>query len=349
MKMLYDCLDFNAIFNGSYVFAMKDNGGQCEGSIPSDLRGGNKELNEFWEKKYFGLNNQKYGIHFTPNGVKSLEEKNRKTNLSHINAWFVDVDIEETKKIDDFWGYERRRDIKGDIRGIIFDELLPELLPSLTVETRNGFHIYWFANSDATLDNFDYLQGCLANVFGKYADGGALGALHSLRVPYFWQYKHGEKHFLEPEEWASTMKLYSERELIEYFGDPTVRNLPAKEVNESLVIKRYNNPSGGSVYDKVDFLDITEIMKYLSGKPYIDGELISFQKTEKGYNILCNGVSTPNFIDVKQNKIFSNNQSKFCTVYHFIKWYGHSEKEIFNILKEITEKVQKKFDKVSLE
>lgn len=344
MANLFTVQDFfGGIFIDSYVFAMKDGGGQYKGSMPTQFCNSRKEINDFFEENYFNLNREGYGIHFTPNGIKSLEEKNRKHNLSHINAWFVDIDIKDSKHIKDEADIMHREDMKENILGKIFRL---DILPSLTVETRNGFHLYWFALPLASVAKFETIQSKLVNLFEDVGgDIGAMGALHSLRVPYFKYYKDGEEGFVTPIEIFSTLKLYKEKDMLDWLevipehkttkpaGSRRIANRMGPKLDDTTV---YTINVRHGIFNRAEEHPVKTILEKLSGTTHVRSEIFSFQRTgENKLNLLSNGLTTPNWIDEKENRIFSNNQPNFCVIHHFLAWYGHNNKQIAQIYYEL--------------
>jgi hypothetical protein len=332
---------FGDIFINSYVFAMKEGAGQIAGSIPTNYCNSDQEANEFFEKNYFDLNTSGYGIHFTPNGVKTLEEKNRKENFSHINAWYLDVDIEETKVIKDHDGTLTRERIKSEILGAVFS--LP-IMPSLTVETRNGYHLYWFALPDATIEEFNFIQRKLVHQFHKFGgDGAASGIMHTLRVPYFKFYKNGEEGQILPFMQFSTLKLYSQVEMLDW-----VRTIPAPVIDGTLsdepveIFNKYGKKltinlfrsNDKNIFEQINQKPIKTWLEILSGSSIVEFEVFSLVKTANNkFNVISNGKATPNWIDLNTNQIYSNNQAGFCNIVHFLAWYGYSVGEIVTLLK----------------
>lgn len=330
---------FGGIFIDSYVFAMPEGGGQTKGSMPTNYCYSSDAINKFFEETYFPLNKNRYGIHFTPNGIKNLEEKNRKHNLSHINAWFLDIDIEGSKHIKDEADKMYREDRKGDIQSTIFGL---DLMPSLTVETRNGYHLYWFALPVASEYKFQTIQSKLAYIFKEHgSDLSMLNPLHSLRVPYFRYYKDGEEGTVTPIEIFSSLKLYSEKEMLAWLEPYPEMTTPRKRLdnrcgptlpdNMIYAINVYHNQRHG-IFSRAEERPVRSILEKLSGSEAVRGDVFSFVKTGEGkYNVMANLKVTPNWIDEKENRIFSNNQPRFCVIHHFLAWYGYDNKQIAQI------------------
>ena len=333
---------FGSIFINSYVCALdKVDKHQMAGSMPTEFCGSDDEINNFFETKYFPLNKiYGHGIHFTPNGIKSIEGRNRKENFSHINSWFIDIDIEETKHIKDEADKWKRVETKERILGKIFS-LDPNFWPSLTVETRNGYHIYWFALPIASPDNFSYIQSRLLSLFSEFgADEGASGIMSTLRVPYFWYDKDGETGQILPCESLSTERLYKEEDMMSW-----LRNVqPHAKSKEGLVLANLEKPGSRTlkvnlfrserhgIFSRALLFPVKRILENLSGSHWVRGEIFSFQRVSGGkWNLLANGKMTPNWIDENLNLVFSNNEPNFCSIIHFLKWYSYDNKQIAQI------------------
>lgn len=312
--------DFWGIFPGSYVCAMKPEEGQGYGDIPSDvLRYCTDEEAWSYMQKFRRLNDMGWNIHFTPNGMQTANEKNRKENFSHVNAWFVDIDIEESKTILGPETLVLRENGKTDILARIFSSQVP--LPSLTVETRNGYQLCWFA-LDAREEDFDRIQAALCLAFG--GDAACSKKTSMLRVPFFKFYKNGETGIIQPDNFFSSLALYNQIDIERKLSFPS--SIPKEEVyvsNVSNYVPRYG------VWGRLDEIPVKQAIEKLSGNYLVNGEVLTLIKvSDHKFNILSNGKVTPNWIDVERNRVFSNNAPRFCSIMHFLLWYGNSKEEI---------------------
>lgn len=326
---------FGGIHFDSYVFALGEKG-QLNGSKPMDHCKTDEDYNNFFIEKYVKLNKEGFGIHFTPNGVKSVEDRNKLKNLLCINTWFVDVDVDETKQIINNDDLVKRKIKKDEILTKIFDS---DIWPSLIVETRNGYHLYWWSIGDAKEKNYKLIQTGLAKKFN--GDIGAAGVLHSLRVPGFKYKKNGEEGYIEIWEGFSTKKLYTEMQMFEFVGQ--------KPDEVTLVVTNHKEPEltpisykisiiaqKDNVFEVVEKMPVRDVIEWLSGRTEVNGDVFTFVNGSNGkFNLLANGKSTPNFISPVENKIFSNNTPAFCLIKHFLEWYGHDGKSIYKIFKSI--------------
>jgi hypothetical protein len=328
---------FGGIFQGCYVFALGKAHGQTNGTKPIDHCRTSEEYDNFFAEKYLSLNESGFGIHFTPNGIKDVALKNKLENLEVINSWYVDVDIEETKIITGEHTLFDRNDKKGEILGKIFES---DLWPSLVVETRNGYHLYWFAIGDATEKMFPFIQKRLAKMFD--GDPAAMGIMHSLRVPEFKYHKHGEEGIVRIVPMFSSLAQHYEEDLIKFTGatfEEKIQNAVLPERKTEMDISLF--PQGESVWDIVEKVPKQKIIEMLSGTEEVNGEIFTFVKSgDKKLNILSNGQVTPNFIDESTNLVFSNTETGFCTIRHFVRWYGLNDKEVFRLFRKLVDKMK---------
>lgn len=341
---------FGGIFIGSYVCALQpERGGQMNGCIPSleSEKPGFESYDKLIEDRFFELNNNGYGIHFSPNGMGNVLLRNKKENVTHVNAWWVEIDIDETKHLgeDEVGQMEKREDRKARLRWNILD---CGLIPSLTVETRNGFQVYWFA-LDGKLENFEKIEELIYAKFQHVgADKSAMVVWHTLRVPYFKYSKDGEHGFIQVFEWLSNLELYSEERIFEWLKEErAVVEIKKKETivcgfldsldQKHVDLRQYNKPNTETIFDRINRTPITLVLERLSGKDEVRGDqftLTPVNSTGKA-NVLVNGQSTPNWIDVNKNLIFSNNVSGMATMIHYLEYYGMSKKEAIQLLSTI--------------
>ena len=288
------------------------------------------------------LNKQGHNIFFTPNGVKTVEGKNRLDNVAQINAWWIDLDIEETKHAEDAVTRARREEIKEDWRGRIWmgpDNIPGYIMPSLTIETRNGFQLYWFADAAATHEKWLQIGQSIYEKFKEMgADHSTVKIAQLMRLPMFFYFKKGEQGKIEISFPLSSFKLHSETAMQSYFKPVIIDPMTIKR--EPLIYKpKYVSvKKSDDIFMKVTNLPIDEVLAKLSGHWLVKKEVITLQKMDTNKsNVLVNGRGTPNFIDRDRNHIYSNN-AKGCTVVAFLAWYGWREgmiakglRELFNI------------------
>lgn len=327
---------FFDFFKKSYCCAMMEGGGQFEGRIINDIN----ELEEAL-RTYQELNRSGYNVFFTPNGALTSEGRNSLSNINTINSWYIDIDIEETKRCDDEETAILRKNKKDVIVGEI---LMSDLMPSLTIETRNGFQLYWLADSTATKERW----GSIAlSIFEKFkslgADKSTCKIMQLMRVPNFYFFKKNEKGKIIIWESLSTFEKYSETTMIQYFHPitttVTISTAPPL-IDIVSVTKKYKKvimDDQDDIFIKITKIPLDILLMKLSGHWLVDGDYITFQKKDVDKtNLIVNGHVSPNFIIRSKNQIFSNNATiKGPTIIQYIQWYKHSNARIAQGLKEL--------------
>lgn len=315
---------FFDFFPGAYMCAMAQGGGQFEGRLMNNFENLKSDLAIYQE-----LNKSRYNIYFTPNGGSTAEGRNSLSNLAKINAWWIDIDIDETKMAgDDEESQILREERKSEIRGKIF---VSDLWPSLTIETRNGFQLYWLADdSDSsnlpTTENWSMIGESIYDFYKMVgADHSTVKIMQLMRVPNFYYFKHGEFGKILIDFNLSTFEKIKESTMIQFFP-PTVKVFTPEElrIKPKFYKPKYQNiVNSDDIFKKIVDLPIDEVLLKLSGHWLVNGENIIIQKqnTEKS-NILVDGRMSPNFIDRTQNHIYSNNASvKGPTIIQYLDWY----------------------------
>lgn len=319
---------FEGMFPQAYVFALREEKGQAAGDIPSNVCKTQEDFDKYFEEKFFALNNQGWGVHFTPNAIKDVEMRNKKENFAWVNAWWCEIDTTQ-KNIIDNEDMKKREDLKAEILGKLF-MIDCKYWPSLVNETRNGFHVYWLAIG-GTANNHLHINTKLCNLLD--GDKAAVGIMHSLRVPYFRYDKSGEQGVIEPVPFFSTLRQYTEQDMLDWLGVPpqpkieTVTKPDFKEVKIDLFSE--SNP-----YNIIKGQPIKELLERLSGNEFIHGDRINLVRTsEKTYNLLCSGHSKGGlWINIEKNMIFSNTHDRFNNIFNFLALYQHDYKESLNFL-----------------
>lgn len=315
---------FVGIFPACYVCAMKEGHGQINGQVPSSDLNTLESLEE-WADQYIRLNQQGYNIFFTPNGLKDGATSNKEENFSHINAWWVDVDIDETKIIS---GTDEERELllslrqekKAEILKKFFQSKLP--LPSLLNETRNGYQAIWFS-LDGTKAKFETIQKALVKEFD--GDPAASHLTSMLRLPEMNFYKKGEVGVITPQFTWSTCQLVSEAEMLTkiVFIPPEVKKIHIYSTRPII------HTTGHGIWDKIDAIPISQQLSILSGSWLVNGEILTIKKN----NVFSNNNPTPVWVNHSTNSIFSNNYKGMKSILQFCQWYGHEKAKITEALK----------------
>lgn len=315
--------DWWALFPGSYLCALDPKNGQKAGIIPSDeLKNNNTEEAAYvFMEKYNKLNQDGYNIHFTPNGVVKASEKNRAENFAHVNALFVDIDIEETKKIEGVHGgLQRRTELKDELLGRIFD--CDFHFPTFTVETRNGFQLIWCLLGEISAEEFTQMETQLVALY--QGDPACTHLTSLLRVPYFRYYKNGETGLISLVPHYCSLAMYTRMEIWEKLPSYS----PSVQIPEEKIFTIKEFIPTATIWDKIKEIPIKDLLERLSGDSFVEGQVFTFRKTGAAkHNVFANGQATPNWVDESRNMIFSNNLSRFCNIFHFLDFYGHTRQE----------------------
>ena len=339
---------FIDFFPNVYVCATSDNGSQFDGSIPiENMPNTEQEGIEkyFYEviRKYQNLNKQGHNIFFTPNGVKQTEGKNRLENFNNINAWWIDIDIEETKSGDDEETMILRNHKKGEVLSRMW-EIGLDKVPSLTIETRNGYQLYWFADPSATQENWTVIGKSIYEIYKKVgADKSTVKIVQLMRMPFFYYFKRGEQGKIQIVRPFSSFKRYSEIEMMNSF--PTTLQPPKSNEIELPSLDAVFKPTYrrdlidrevDDIFSKIITLPIDEVLLTLSKTWLVNGDDIHIERihTDKS-NLIVNGKVSPNFIVRSKNHIYSNNSdTKGPTIIQYLLWYKWTKYEIAKGLKE---------------
>ena len=252
-------------------------------------------------------NKNKFGIFWTVNEIERGKPR-KKEFLKKINAIAFEVDTgtkdEQIKRIAD------------------------HLYPSLIVETKRGYHSYFFVN-DFEPDPDEYRNFILDRVAHFYnADINAADATRILRVPTFYHWKDSEDPFLIRVEHLNENTIYSKRQLQKYFPLKPKKEIEVRKNFESelkfqkddnLFLRIYNRNQG-------------DLLQKLSGTEATGMEKITFKRNSNGnHAILINNKSTSCWID--QKGTIGSTDGGGPTVWQWVNWYHKDHKKTHSLLK----------------
>lgn len=254
-----------------------------------------KDQLEYWNEQCFGI----FWTWNDYNGTRSEE------NLTKINAWAVDID--------------------GSDKESQFEIITKSpLIPSLVRESKNGFHVYFFAKT-SSLKNFKKIMVGLQDTFS--ADRKALDGARILREKNFFHWKDLNEPFLVKDVFNRDI-YYHEKEMLECFGE---QKRVQKFFEDESVFKAHST-NGNTVWDKVYNLDCKKELEKLSGNPLVGGEKYTFQKQRNGnWNIFVDGKSTSCFVD-RAGRIGSADGGG-PTIYRWLLWYIKDKKKTVEAMK----------------
>ena len=254
---------------------------------------------KFWNSKGWGI--------FAT--VQQFNGARRKENLQRIRAWAVDLD-EGTKE-------EQRERIQGS-----------PLMPSSVVETKNGYHVYWYAK-DAKAEHYRPLLDRLVEFFR--ADKNARDLARVLRVPGFYHLKDPSDPFLVQHSYGPFReRIYTEAQMFKWFE---VRGGEERERHQAQR-REYTGNDGDTFWERVYNLDCLDGLERLSGMGCVSGERFTFRRCSSGnHNILVDGKGTSCWVD--QSGRIGSRDNGGPTLYAWLRWYGNSPSECARILKEV--------------
>lgn len=297
---------FRDLFPCSYVCATAESGAQFDGSVPClDY----PEKPEQALPRYQKLNLRGHNIFFTPNQAQAAAGKNRLDNLAQINAWYIDIDTKSD--------LAARNDKKGEVLTQIF---MHSLWPSLTIETRNGYHLYWLSDGTATEKNWETIERGIFEYFEPVgADRSTTKIMQLMRVPKMYFYKKGEKGMIEFIPYFSTLRYHGDEEMLAKFpASLKPQNSQVSSAVYTPTIIKVND-----IFTHVVSLPIADVLAKLSGTTLVKNDILTLQYPDKDKtNVLANGRVSPNWIIKSTNQIFSNNADPSGpTILQFLQWY----------------------------
>jgi len=286
-------------------------------------------------------NDHGYDVFWTANAVK--EERGNRThdenNLYYINACYTELDILSTKVCAFDEDFKRREEYKAMLAGHI---MFAECPPSMVIESRNGYHLYWFTNPD--LSTFQKIQQGIYDRWKSHgADSAVKNPLRLLRVPGFYNHKNGEKFLCQirmelcARNDDGSFMYYPSNDLLAAFPLAT----PCQPKTVTALPRR--SSMFRDIFRFVKSLPQNQVFERCNGSALTGGELFTLTplKGDK-QQIRSNGRPTPCWIDLKANAIFSNNVKGHYGIVEFALWYGLELPEIAKQLKLIFPEWNKK-------
>lgn len=253
--------------------------------------------------------NQKgHGIFIT---VNDFNGPRTKENLKKINCWVIDLD--------------------SGTKDEMAEKIRSGLTPSLVVETKQGFHCWWVArDADPHYWNAIVLDR-LVPFYG--ADKNARDLCRVLRMPGFFHLKDPSDPFLIKKVYEHRVS-YSQSQLVSFYPD-----LSKPERKEFITRNKKELGQTDDFWENVWRMDCIDALEKLSGTKHVNHEEFSFRKNSNGkFNILVNGKGTSSFID-RDFRIGSLSDGG-PTIAQWLKWYGHSWRDVVSIIKEFFPEVE---------
>lgn len=147
-----------------------------------------------------------FGVYVT---VNRTDGKGRKVeNITGLRTWYTDIDGLNS---------EEEKNAK------IYDLLVAPLPPSAIIKTKNGVHVYWFAepNQDVNPEEFKKTVQGLAHRFG--GDSKVSDISRVLRLPGYFHLKDPENSYLVEVAWPDSGAIYRQAELQQAYPLPVER------------------------------------------------------------------------------------------------------------------------------
>lgn len=254
-------------------------------------------------------NAQGWGVFAT---VQQFRGARRKENLERIRAWAIDLDGGD----------------KAAQRERIHRCAKVSLMPSSIVETKNGYHVYWYA-LDARPEHYRLVLDRLVTFFG--ADKNARDLARVLRVPGYLHQKDPSNPFLVKHVYGpNKAQAYTEQQMLWYFPASEAEVAERKRHKRSQV----EHGGGDGFWERVYNLDCIDGLERLSGHGAVGGERFTFKRCANGnQNILVDGKGTSCWVD-ESGRIGSKSGGG-PTLYQWLRFYGTPPGECTRVLKEL--------------
>lgn len=247
-----------------------------------------------------------FGIFHAVNGCIGGDRK----NLGSVRAWYTEID-DESKDV-------QRAKIATS-----------PLQPTCVVESKNGYHLYWYAIPGSSFDDYTKIELRLIEHFG--GDPNAQDKARILRTPGFRHQKDPSDPFWVRWHGIPDFDLkYSANTMLLAFKATKAEGM-ASETRTAFV--REFKAEGDSLWSKVYSIDCADALARLSGSGYVGGERYTFRQTRGGnQNIIVDGTGTACWIDC-DGRIGSSKKGG-PTIYNWLSFFGHTPAECVRIIKE---------------
>lgn len=222
------------------------------------------------QQKLERLNNQNHDIYYIPNSGGS-----RDCQITQINSLFIDWDAGR----DSTGLYYPIEIVQQKKQGFLLLLTQFPYKPTYVIETRNGYHVYWFLSSGATSEQFKLIQKALINYFSS--DSKICNPARVMRLPGYYAHKAGQYdpfyvQIIEHNEVRYTVDIfltYFEIEVLSSQNDSSKPNdLVISAQNNTRISSNKDNTSStilGSFPPTINkepliFDTMTELTRYLS-------------------------------------------------------------------------------------
>lgn len=250
-----------------------------------------------------GWNAQNYGIFHAVQEFHS--EVRRLENLKRIRCWAIDIDGR-----------------KEDQSALIAKS---PLVPSMIVESKNGYHLYWFAK-DASVENYRaILESRLIPHFN--ADRNAKDLCRVLRTPHFFHCKNPDDKFKVRLVYRKKNLFYREQEMFVFFRAPERKKVTLPSRQQTAV-------RDGGFWERASALPCGWALEMLSGTSHVAGEVFDFKEHRNGTRqIVVNGKPTSSWID--RDGMIGSYQRGGPSICAWLYWYHKNWAKVADILKKV--------------
>ena len=238
-------------------------------------------------------------VHFA---INSITWKNRwASNVSNINTRVVEMD---------------KMSKEQQMRLI---ELSP-LVPSIVVESKNWYHIYFYAENWTKEKRKEIMRG-LRNFFDW--DHKIITYERVMRLPWLDHWKD-ESNPYEVQWFVMSNKKYTEETMLKAFPDTVDRMDQKKKLQKQ---RREIERSDDWFWKKASQINSQLMLELMSWTKWVNWETIAIENSQ----IYVNGRSTSSWID--ENGMIGSHDNWWPTRVQWITWYGRVDwKELYSWL-----------------
>lgn len=253
------------------------------------------------------LNLEQWGIFWTVNFFNG-DRANK--NLKEFFAWYAEFD-------------------DGDKKSQA-ERISQYLEPSMVIESKNGYHVYYFAEKDQPVDDYNIITTSQI-IPALKCDKSVRDLARVLRVPNYFHWKDPKNPF-EIKIVYYTGHKYSVEDI--KLGFPVKTESHRAEITKQEELKRVTRDFGSDkLWERIYNFDCEQALVTLSGSSAVNGERFSFYRVSRNRkNIVVDGKSTNCFID-EYGRIGSQSKGG-PTIWQWVNWYQNDHKKTYQYLKE---------------
>lgn len=263
-----------------------------------------------------------YWIYFSVNPMEVW--KRNRDSVKFIQTWICDIDE---------WTKEQQLELikKAPIQ------------PSLVVESNHWFHLYYLADKNLTVEEYENGNWWLKNYY-SWDPKVCKDTARVLRIPWYYHMKW-EPIMVKYRRDLSSHDVYSVEKMTESFPNQTDTTPWRVKQREAYNRQLKDNDSFRA---KASELNSRSMLEELSWTWWLGWDVITFKRNSNWTEqIYCNGKSTGCWIDNKD--LIWSSDGGWPTWIQWLKWYGvvnwsELAKELKNKHPELEEKKVEKLD-----